>query len=169
MGPNTGLTILGGAMYARRCRLGIISALLLALSTRIAAYETITITVLEGERQVFHGLGTSVDAWGRFNSLPDWSKDEVSEAVWGRDGLNFQMLCMWGGTSRDAGAMAGSLRPMKCVLGLLESDNGLNFRLWGDSVTLSGYGATFRMRKADYQNPAKYDWLEWWHAISVNE
>ncbi len=36
-----------------------------------------------------------------------------------------------------------------------------------ENVTLTGYGATFRMWQEDYDDPAKYDRAEWRHCLSI--
>ncbi len=41
------------------------------------------------------------------------------------------------------------------------------FRILADSVTLSGYGASVRMRKADYLDRSKYEYSEWRHAVAT--
>jgi hypothetical protein len=41
------------------------------------------------------------------------------------------------------------------------------FTFYADNITLSGYGATFRMRKKEYQNSSLYAASEWRHTINV--
>lgn len=53
----------------------------------------------------------------------------------------------------QAGAFKGKYESMVSVM--------------ADSVTLSGYGAEFKMRKADYANPNLYEKSEWRHNIHV--